>query len=50
MSINEGQDFDMGNAIAEHDITALDLLLNKVYQDGGHDFREYKRGTVIRRL
>ena len=29
---------------------ALDLLLEKVYRDGGHDFREYKRGTVTRRL
>ncbi len=28
----------------------LDSLLDKVYQDGRHDFREYKRGTVIRRL
>ena len=40
----------MGNAVAEHDATALDLLLEKVYRDGGHDFREYKRGTVTRRL
>ena len=29
---------------------ALDSLLEKVYQDARHDFREYKRGTVIRRL
>jgi len=28
----------------------LDSLLDKVYQNGRHDFREYKRGTVIRRL
>ena len=30
--------------------TALDSLLEKVYQERGHDFREYKRGTVTRRL
>ncbi len=29
---------------------ALHALLEKVYQDARHDFREYKRGTVIRRL
>ncbi len=29
---------------------ALDLLLEKIYQDGGYDFRDYKRGTVVRRL
>ena len=40
----------MGNIIAESNATALDLLLEKVYQDGGHDFRGYKRGTVTRRL
>jgi two-component system CheB/CheR fusion protein len=32
------------------DTTALDSLLEKVYRDGGYDFREYKRGTVTRRL
>jgi len=32
------------------DTIALDLLLKKVYQGSGHDFREYKRGTVTRRL
>jgi len=36
--------------ITESDTTTLDLLLEKVYRDGGHDFREYKRGTVTRRL
>ena len=41
---------DMKNIVAEHDATALDSLLKKVYQDKGYDFREYKRGTVIRRL
>ena len=40
----------MGNTVSEHDIIALDSLLEKVYQDGRHDFREYKRGTVMRRL
>jgi len=36
--------------IAENDATALDLLLEKVYRDGRHDFRGYKHGTVTRRL
>ncbi len=36
--------------ITENDDIALDLLLEKVYRDKGHDFREYKRGTVMRRL
>lgn len=40
----------MGNTVAEHDTIALDSLLEKVYRDSRHDFREYKRGTVIRRL
>ena len=40
----------MANMTAESDSTALDLLLEKVYREGGHDFREYKRGTVTRRL
>ncbi len=40
----------MVNIITESDTTALDLLLEKVYRDGGYDFREYKRGTVTRRL
>ncbi len=40
----------MWNTVAESDAIALDSLLEKVYRDGGHDFREYKRGTVIRRL
>jgi two-component system CheB/CheR fusion protein len=29
---------------------ALELLLEKVYRGGGYDFRNYKRGTVTRRL
>ncbi len=40
----------MGNTVAGHDAIALDSLLEKVYRDGGYDFREYKRGTVTRRL
>jgi chemotaxis methyl-accepting protein methylase len=32
------------------DIKELDLLLEKVYREGGYDFRDYRRGTVIRRL
>lgn len=35
---------------AESNNKALDRLLEKVYQDGGYDFRDYKRGTVTRRL
>ncbi len=38
---------DMPHVIAD---LSLDSLLEKVYQDGGYDFREYKRGTVTRRL
>jgi len=40
----------MANMVTEGDTTALDSLLEKVYRDTGYDFREYKRGTVIRRL
>jgi len=40
----------MESAVAEHDTLALYSLLEKVYQDGGYDFRYYKRGTVTRRL
>ena len=40
----------MENLVAESNTDALELLLDKVHQDGGHDFRDYKRGTVIRRL
>ena len=40
----------MVNIITESDTAVLDLLLEKVYRDGGYDFREYKRGTVTRRL
>ena len=40
----------MGNTIVKYDTTPLNLLLEKVYRDGGYDFREYKHGTVMRRL
>jgi chemotaxis methyl-accepting protein methylase len=40
----------MGNNSSENNGKALDFLLEKVYQDGGYDFRDYKRGTVTRRL
>jgi len=40
----------MENMVAENEATALDLLLERVYRDTGYDFREYKRGTVTRRL
>ncbi len=30
--------------------TVLDSLLEKVYRNGGYDFRDYKRGTITRRL
>jgi chemotaxis methyl-accepting protein methylase len=32
------------------EIGELDSLLEKVYREGGYDFRDYRRGTVIRRL
>jgi two-component system CheB/CheR fusion protein len=40
----------MGNTVAGSDSIALDLLLEMVYRQGGRDFREYKRSTIIRRL
>jgi len=40
----------MGGMIAENDTTSLDLVLEKVHREAGYDFREYKRGTVTRRL
>jgi chemotaxis methyl-accepting protein methylase len=40
----------MANIVTENDTTTLDSLLQKVYRNAGHDFREYKRGTVTRRL
>jgi chemotaxis methyl-accepting protein methylase len=32
------------------DIKELDLLLERVYREGGYDFRDYRHGTLIRRL
>jgi len=40
----------MRNTVTESNAIGLDLLLEKLYQDGKHDFRDYKRGTLIRRL
>jgi len=36
--------------VVDNNAAVLDLLIDKVYQDGGCDFREYKRSTVKRRL
>jgi chemotaxis methyl-accepting protein methylase len=40
----------MESTVAEQEAVVLNSLLEKVYRDGGYDFREYKRGTVTRRL
>lgn len=40
----------MENIVAADNSPALDLLLEKIYRGGGYDFRDYKRGTVNRRL
>ncbi len=40
----------MASTVTGIDATALDSLLEKVHRDTGYDFREYKRGTVTRRL
>lgn len=40
----------MDNIIKEHEAGDLTLLLEKVYRDSGYDFRDYRRGTVTRRL
>jgi len=40
----------MASMVTGSDTTALDSLLERVYRDTGYDFREYKRGTVTRRL
>ena len=34
----------------EVDIKELDLLLDKVYREGRYDFRNYRNGTVVRRV
>ncbi len=48
--MGEYQGQDMGSTVAEESTSALNLLLEQVYRDGGYDFRGYKRGTVTRRL
>jgi two-component system CheB/CheR fusion protein len=40
----------MDSITAQDDNSALNLLLQKVHRYGGYDFREYKQGTIIRRL
>jgi len=40
----------MARIVTGSDTTTLDSLLEKVHRDTGYDFREYKRGTVTRRL
>ena len=40
----------MANIVTGSDTTTLDSLLEKVHRGTGYDFREYKRGTVTRRL
>ena len=40
----------MENTAADHEVRVLDALLEQVHRDGGHDFRGYKRSTVMRRL
>jgi chemotaxis methyl-accepting protein methylase len=40
----------MGNNGAQNNDQALNFLLEKVYRRGGYDFRDYKRGTITRRL
>ncbi len=40
----------MRSTLTDSKAEALDLLLEKVYRDGRHDFRGYKRGTITRRL
>ncbi len=40
----------MESVISSHDVLTLDSLLERVYLHGGYDFREYKRGTITRRL
>ena len=45
-----GGDYAIENMVVKDAATALDSLLEKGYRDTGYDFREYKRGTVTRRL
>lgn len=49
-SFIQSSNFDTEDMIEKSDGKDLDLLLEKIYRDGGYDFRYYKRGTVTRRL
>jgi two-component system CheB/CheR fusion protein len=40
----------MDNTVPENNNKGLGLLLEKICRDGGYDFRDYKQGTVMRRL
>jgi len=40
----------MESTVGEYEVAVIDVLLEKVYRDAGYDFRDYKRGTVVRRL
>jgi two-component system CheB/CheR fusion protein len=40
----------MSSTVARDNCGVLSLLLEKVYREGGYDFRDYKDGTVARRL
>ncbi|MBA7647511.1 Chemotaxis protein methyltransferase [subsurface metagenome] len=40
----------MESMVKGHEAVELDSLLEKVYRDGGYDFRYYKHETVMRRL
>ena len=48
--LTKDQNFRSGNMVIESDTKDLDALLEKVYQTGKYDFRDYRRGTVVRRL
>ncbi len=38
------------NTTVDFGMTGLEAILEKVYRDSGQDFRDYRRGTVSRRL
>jgi hypothetical protein len=33
----------MGNTVARSDSNGLNLLLERIYQDGGYDFRDHSK-------
>ncbi len=41
---------DMVDTVLEDSATAIDMLLDKVYRASSHDFRQYRREAIIRRL